>query len=648
MKKTALSFMSLSALFILPLNAFSEPQDEYNGLIAQDDRVADVETICRGLKKIYAGWKLKQQITQGEGYLLNPSGSKKDLSVANGESICPYFIQQEHEIPDPNFSGCTNKEEKLEIARSNLAFSDRLLRLAAAFKDSHLSIQRRIWRTRIDYGVQIKRIRGDYFISTINPAQGRTWAAMGLGDQAPKIGDRVVKWGDQSVEEAVRELMPYVSASTERARREDATVFLGTRNFHYPESPDLKITYCKENDCNLTTTTRVFYNGGGVGPEKTSSIDDLTFLTFIGAVNEKEYSYETSDELGTHKVIKKSGKSFSRQNLDGNLKDAIYYRNSNDDLIAITARLKSDPGIAYLKIFGFDDDSKEWSVKSKTGSEKVDDPELENHLKKFLLDQGSNPRIILDLRHNGGGNPSNVHKLVSLFVKQGEVARVSNTFLPVAYNIMNQVQGLSEKELGFDLSKQFDLEKVEEWRKQFELEKSNGIFISPPLPEKSIESAGVFNGLSSVANLLVWTGSECVSACERAVMTLADNGIGKIMGTPTSGTGMGMIGDSLDHAITTETKTHNVSGVPNRYFGRPKFKKDCENLSLETGATASEILDCRIRSISENQPIAPHHRYEESLDDLLYNGKGWIEESLKVFSEDAKIATAPPTKKRKR
>ncbi len=645
MKKTILSVMSLSALFNLPQKAISNPQDEYNGLIEKADRVADVETICRGLKKNYAGWKLKQRIKQGEGYLRNPDGAKKDLSVASGESICAYFIQQEREIPDPNFSGCTNKEESFEIARSNLAFSDRLFRLAAAFKDSHLSIQRRIKRTRIDYGVQIKEIRGEFYISKISPGQGRTWAAMGLGDQAPKIGDRVVKWGDQSVEEAVRVLMPYVSASTEQARREDATYYLGTRGFLYPETADLKITYCKEGECDRVATARAFFNDRDIGPQKTGSIDDLTYLTHIGALNEKEFSIETSDEFGAKSVIRSGNKDIYRQNLDGNLKDLIFFRNSNDDLIAITAKLKSDPRIAFLKILGFDDESKHWSVKSKTGSAEVDDPELMTHLKKFLLDLGPNPRIILDLRHNGGGNPSNVRKLVSLLVKQGEVARVSNTFLPVAYNMMLQIQGLSEKELGFDLSKEYDLEKVEEWRNQFALEKSNGIFISPPLPEKSIESAGVFNGFSSTADLLVWTGPECVSACERAVMTLADNGIGKIMGNPTAGTGMGMMGDSLDSAITTVSQTHVVSAFPNRYFGRPKFKKGCENLSLETGATASEILDCRIRSISENQPIAPHHQYEESLDDLLYNGKGWIEESIKVFSKDAKIATAPPKKR---
>lgn len=104
---------------------------------------------------------------------------------------------------------------------------------------------------------------------------------------------------------------------------------------------------------------------------------------------------KVSSEVATKTSIDK--------NLDGNLKDLIFFRNSNDDLIAITAKLKSDPRIAFLKILGFDDESKHWSVKSKTGSAEVDDPELMTHLKKFLLDLGPNPRIILDLRHNGGG-----------------------------------------------------------------------------------------------------------------------------------------------------------------------------------------------------------------------------------------------------
>jgi hypothetical protein len=474
----------------------------------------------------------------------------------------------------------------------------------------------------------------------------------------------VILWNGKSIEEAIKPLLQYIGESTERALRQSAIYSLTSRSFAYPESADLKITYRPQNQTQSEeVSAKLWYNEGSFGPEKARSKDDLVYLDFqsggIGAVESKSVKLRRNESGNVKLLIKESSDLTDRKELAGNLKDVVRYCNSDDETIAITGKLKSDPAIAFMKIYGFNEN--EWKVASKgadacgSGS-KVEsgNEDLQQHLKNFLSQTAEPSRkLVLDLRHNGGGDPKNVKKLISLLLKGGATARDSRNYLPITYRTMQISADKIFSELGYDLSKTYDPKELKSWQEQFERERAfsstaaeeDKIFISPALPEKLIESEKVF---TSPANILVWTGPECYSACEKAIMVLSDNKIAKIIGTPTAGTGMGMrTQDETDAVITTTSDTHKIVKYPNYYFGRPNLADPaCESASLAT-LTPAEILDCRIRSISENRPLLPHYRYEESLEDLIENGKGWIDQSLKVFSEDAKIAMAHPRKRKR-
>jgi hypothetical protein len=343
-----------------------------------------------------------------------------------------------------------------------------------------------------------------------------------------------------------------------------------------------------------------------------------------------------------------------RNELADNLMEWTRYCNSDHETIAITGRLKSDQSVAYLKIHGFSDRRSFWTVASKGNSEcghgasvQKSEEDLKEQLRIFLTEfsrrilKESTPRVILDLRHNGGGNSENVNKLVSLFLESGRSAKGSRDYHFLSY-LTNQVKaGVIHQELGYDHSADYENEALAKWREQLATERrfsanareEDKIFISPPAPQKKIESAGVF---SSNPDLLVWTGSGCVSACEEAVMVFSDNRLAKVMGTPTAGTGMGMYSDS---DFSTLSKTHDIYYALS-FFGPPVVNSSCENASVATH-TPAQILECRIQGISENRPAKIDLPYEETLEDLLKNGKGWIDQSRSYFSQGSKEGAVP-------
>ncbi len=648
----------ISLLFHLHA-ALAAPQDEYNGLIQQSLREQEVEDICTRLKMNYAGWPLKKRITQGEGFLRNPDAQKASLPVADGEKICKHFAQLEKDKKDPELKDLSIEDRKFRIAKSNLEYSDRLKSLIAAFRDSHLTIWRSAQRVEIFYGFDLKEIDGRYYISDLHPARNFVWSEA-LGENAPKVGDEVVSWNGEKIESVLKRLMKHVAGSTERAIRVRALAALTKRRFSYPDTASLKIEYISLGESEERSATAIlnydkFSSTEAVDPRfYTSNVashpDDLVYLNRIGALNYQDVNIQKKPEGDRHRVkpmFRISEVSEQRNELAGNLKEWIRYCNNEDETIAITGRLKDDPSVGYLKITGFLDSS--WSV-SSTGnvdcgygkSVSEGDSDLKEHLARFLrgFADSSMPKIILDLRHNGGGSPANVRKLVSLFLKTGDSAKQSFDYQFFSHRTVEIGSSFMNPELKFE-TPDFDQDTLKSWRTRFQSEREfsqtaeegGRIFISPGLAARNIESSDVFR---SNPEVLVWTGPFCVSGCEQAIMDLSDNRLGRVAGAPTAGTGMGMHSKGiLDTMFTTLSGTHQIPQVPNYFFGRPNVDSSCESASLATH-TPAQILECRIQGISENRPAKIDLPYEETLEDLLKNGKGWIDRSIEYFSQSTK------------
>ncbi len=652
----------ISLLFHLHA-ALAAPQDEYNGLTPQSLRKREVADICTRLELNYSGWQLKARIKQGEGFLLNPESKRAALPVADGKRICEHFLEKEKNAADPDLAGLSNEERKFRVAKSNLEYSDRLQSLIASFKDSHLSIWRSTPRAEIFYGFELKEIAGNFYISDISPTRKFSWSET-LGLDAPKVGDRVSSWNGQKIESVLKPLMKQVAGSTERAIREDALAALTKRRFAYPDSAILEIGYIPQSqDHEKFATARLYFDEGASDKvirrasealNVAQSVDDQAYLKHIGAVDYKSIKLEKKPEGDAHKVkpvIESSSLVKYRNELANHLSGWTRYCNAANQTIAITGKLKSDESVAYIKIYGFLGED-HWTIDSKgnldCGYGKSLDPEkesvdLKEHLKSFLANFSADksvPKIILDLRHNGGGEPKSVSKLVSLLLKIGDSARPGLDYKFVSYRSAQIGASLTNPELGYE-TPDYDQETLRKWSEQFQVERESSgsskeeskIFISPPLARKRIEADSVFN---AKPNVLVWTGPACVSACEKAVLALADNQLARVMGTPTAGTGMGMNSEyETDTSFTTASQMHEIRPFPNYFFGRPNVDSSCEIASLATH-TPAQILECRIQGISENRPAKIDLPYEETLEDLLHNGKGWIDQSRSYFSQGSK------------
>ena len=118
--------------------------DEFSGKGFQyfdsNDRIQTVQRLCKDLKRTYALWELK-----------------KDLIGLDSEAHCASAIATEVMTADPT--------DRVEQAKGNLAFFDRVQKFAAGFRDTHFGVYTNAARTPVVLPVMVRKIEGKFLVS---------------------------------------------------------------------------------------------------------------------------------------------------------------------------------------------------------------------------------------------------------------------------------------------------------------------------------------------------------------------------------------------------------------------------------------------------------------------------------------------------
>lgn len=619
-----------SAAFFLSIQIFSQAAsahpafDPWDGLIEQEQRSEIVLGLCNEIKRNYAGWALKKQILLSEGYSMAPV--KKDAPVADGEKICTAAVAQEKSIPNPI------PRSRLGIAKSNLEFRDRVQRLSAEFKDSHFSLVPTQGRTPIQLGFAMREIQGKFFVSGVAPFLN-TFLSASM-QSGFKVGDEILSLNGESVAQARDKLIPYVSASSERAAKKFALNALTSRYFVYPQKGSVEVKFRSASGESTAQLTWI-YGASTLNSGFPMQEDDATYLESIGAnlnpeAFNKSHNLKSLEGTTSEEMLEAE----ARRSFKGNLTDVETVYGSSGRL-AMVGIYKNQMMIIQIRGFA------NWSMSFTTAAM----PSFRGfvELKDFLAvwlktaEKAGMP-VVLDLRENPGGNPGNAVELIRLLLPQGASAQPLTMGIPITYSnrftIMQDfspVTRLQENGGSLAYEKGFAMA----FTQRFQAEQDRKSFMSPLYRPAKIASADV---LSRAPKLVVWVSEDCVSACEIATSMLMRLPTTKVIGTPLNGTGMGQwFGKGQVTSLSVSDPYHLFvsSLLPNFYFGAPS------DISDEQGLLKANTASERAKLVMENRPIKPHVVYQETLVDLKKNGLGWIQATEQLLFQNSRNSLSP-------
>ena len=609
MRTRTLGKILVGFLLLAPLAQAARPLNPYTGIMEQSARIESIQSLCASMKLNYAGWELKKHITLGEGYLRDPQGPRAAETVAVGENICAAAEADEQNIADPT------PGDAFAIAKHNLDFGDRVMKLAAKFKDTHFVLQRIQTRTDVTLGFDLKRLKNHYFVSAVS---AYLQSALSFTAQISlAVGDEILSFDGQALSLMAQELSPFISASSEAALETSQTIALTYRNFSYPRKGRIEVTWRR-----LKTGEVVHANipwvYGEIDQNHGHALhrDDLAYLQNIGAVEEYSIFFRQSATDSNHQVFF-PGANDTESNIAllGNVENLETVKAAGGNLIAQKG-VVSDK-FMWIQLRNFFD----WKTISGFAGQENYKSEFTEALKKWLKESKDlQLPVVLDLRFNPGGDMSLLTELIAHLLPKRETATPATRAVPINDAMMDAFTSTVDPQLKMqgDLPDEgsYEIGFIENFFKSLRMDLSHQSFLSPLFRNKIIQSKGT---LPSPLSLLVWTGPLCVSSCELAVMSLKKNKLAKIMGQPTNGTGMGHFSSAYSTVGVKLSDSRQIFAsnyMPNSYFGPPN---DCAS---SDGIDANPDLLARVKHISENRPMAVDLPYEETPEDLTKNGAG--------------------------
>lgn len=558
--------------------------------IDQADRVEILTDLYKQTKAEYALWEIK----------------KKRIGV-DGDKLFNKAIEKEKAIADV--------DDAISQARSNMNFYDRAKKIIAAFQDTHFGLNLHIPAPWIVSGLNTKFIPASGKV-IISQMYDKVIEKTVLEHRSPligqiKLGDELISVDGVPVKEAMKNLMPYIDASSEGFAKSQAGRFLLERYFLFPSKPyfDAEIKSAKSGSTFKVRLPLYFSGDTSVVRKK-----DISFyLAQKGFLKLKELRFEYSAK--ERKFVKNTSLRV-RGFKEGLPKGAIELenwtsaQNGGSSIVHSALILKSTKAYAYLAVNSFSVSTVYFQGQSKS---------FINALRqniKYFKDQGLD--LILDIRNNGGGNGGYPEQLVSMLTEEDAVYQ-NATWATATTRYMRQlIEYYGVEELFKDINGM-------DWERQ-----SNAFFeaaynerpYSRAIQNADIKAdkgVGGYNG-----KVVALISPSCISACDITSIILKGSARATLIGTHANGTGAGYRSNN-EYNTQFKDRFHVFSTqIPNMLFG---YGQSELSYKQDLG------LDSAFELNSENVPVKADIEYVETLQDTENYMSGWISKAIEVLNK---------------
>ncbi len=590
-----------AGLFDFPFktNPTKAVKDVYSGLkfhyLDREDRLMIVNDFLKTVELEYALLPLK-----AERIGLDFNKLKSEAIAAENNSADILLASTDR----------TNDLEKTRItflqAKSNMEFLDRMQALVAQFKDTHFSVQEKIMRPFVYTGLRMYRVDGKILIGALE----RKYLALasklsGTDFSRIMIGDEILAINGIPVEEKIKELKQYISASSDEFADSQAIRSLTIRNFKYDLSNSITITFKNAGVFKLP----LFVNAPA---SSTPRLDAITFFdkfqiprdtTSIGMNFDKNTKQWVDSALNFE--------GFSPRKLHLNLK-GLTEMLGDDGTPAIRTGYYINKGKTYgvMQILTF------MTKNVKVGETQVS---FIDGIRSFVAELKDNQMpLILDLRQNGGGNGNLPAQVLSVLAPEGVVyPGATSGYRMTSYMRQVQEPGFFQEVVGEDQSFGLTLDELKDVfaRTIDERKEYTPMFAAEVIPFDMQKIKGFNNKIVALVT------ADCVSACDKMSFLLKSSGRATIIGTHSNGTGAGYLSTGElntrweDRLRVLETQVPNyLFGIPGDSIEKTVFEED----------SASKMC-------AENKPTIADVNYSTTLLDVARNNQGWLLKAAQVL-----------------
>lgn len=544
----------------------------------KQQRLQSLESFKAAMKSTYVGYEVKKQ-----------------LIGMSGDQIFDLCYKMNDAAPEKLFSF-----EVIELFK----------KCVALFKDSHLNVSPSIASAQITTLIsETTLINGKLIITNIRPNLiSLLEPSLGFKkDELLKllrIGNEVTDINGKPVGEAMKELLPFVNSSSEKAANIKASRYLFTRTEKYPTEKTVRVKL--QNYPNVIEMPWVIHKAN-------KSLESKTYL--------KNQNFPLGTELSSDTgLMGWFGFDFSEMiyNEKTEANDTKQFVDpTTGELILRTAKVKindsnlannSQKQICYLQLTSFsvnEDDDGNYQLldtSSTTGEQTNILPYLDQYLKSC---DSENASLILDLKENGGGNSQFARKVFYLFENQiGPELYYANSFVADLGNLpvfLAQVSSLNQTAVNINTDIFYNA--------VLEAKKSN-LRETPWILRR--ELGAIYNSFKG--KVVVLTTGDCVSACDGTVRRFKLTGRGVIIGDQTRGTGFGY--SSAGNSETRFRDPFNAFevGIPNHafqmYLANPQDPVQVGPFSKIIMLPKSKI------PFMENSPTLPDIKYDFTANDF--------------------------------
>jgi hypothetical protein len=574
-------------------------KDVYSGVkfhyLDKEDRIQIVKEILRAVEVEYAPLHVKEK-------RINLDFAKiKAEAMAAEESVASILLNSESR---------NNPELKAKAAdlqaRSNMEFLDRMQLLIAKFQDTHFGIQERISRPLIYTGLRLRRVEGKVVLGSVEKKYLGMVSKLSNTDlSALKIGDQILSIDGINVEDKINQLKEYINGSSDEFRDSTAVRSLTIRNILYPTKNYLTIEFKNAGIYKLPFLANI-------SKDQTPRLDALHYLKTVGIQSDAStigMTFDKNTRQWTDSGLNFEG--YSPWTLHNNLKGLTVF---NDDSGAPGMRtgyfMKNGRTYGVLQLLTF-------STKKLTVGENA--LPFIDAIRNFILELKENGMpLVLDLRLNGGGNGSFPAQVLSLLLRENEIAGGPTA----GYRMTSYIRQIEEPSLyqeivGEDVS--FGIT-MDDFKDMLDKTLDSRSKHTPMFNYMPIFPDGKVKGFDNKVVALVT--ADCVSACDKMSSLLKTSQRALIIGTHSNGTGAGYLSNEELNTEWTDSLRIFSTRIPNYLFG---MAGDPETRIF--GEDSVYDLDL------ENKPTMADVLYAPTFKDMSRNNIGWLEKAVETIEK---------------